>query len=112
MFSLEIFLESGYMVLNGLKTSSGTYGDEILVVAKNRSKAPAATWSDEKKQHFATDSSWQHEADHFVCGINTGKPIAIGNSQDALNVMELIEAIYENERDDAVSLNTHLKSIH
>ena len=28
LFSLEIFLERGHLVLNGLKTSSGTYGDE------------------------------------------------------------------------------------
>src|SRR5690606_1222943 len=34
LFSLEIFLESGYMVLNGLKTSSGTYGEEVLTIAK------------------------------------------------------------------------------
>jgi len=35
LFSLEVFLSTGYMVLNGLKTSSGTYGDEVLSIAKN-----------------------------------------------------------------------------
>ena len=29
LFSLEIFLQNGYLVLNGLKTSSNSYGDEM-----------------------------------------------------------------------------------
>jgi predicted dehydrogenase len=44
LFSLEVFLENGYLVLNGLRTSSNTYGDEVLTYARNRSTAPAATW--------------------------------------------------------------------
>lgn len=109
LFSLEVFLESGYMVLNGLKTGSGTYGEEELTVAKNRSTAPAATWNDEERFHFETDSSWQSEADHFVECITENKAVTIGTSKDALNVMELIEAIYENEHHESESLNTTLK---
>ena len=37
LFSLEIFLEKGYMVLNGLKTGSNSYGKESLTYALNRS---------------------------------------------------------------------------
>lgn len=109
LFSLEVFLESGYMVLNGLKTGSGTYGEEQLTVAKNRSTAPAATWDDEERYHFEIDNSWQFEAEHFVNGILNNASIDIGTSEDALNVMELIEAIYENEHHESESLNTKLK---
>ncbi len=111
LFSLEVFLESGYMVLNGLKTGSGTYGDEILTVAKNRSQAPAATWDDEERFLFETDSSWDSEAEHFISAICNDTPISIGTSHDALQVMELIEDIYENEHHESESLNTHLKPI-
>lgn len=111
LFSLEVFLESGYMVLNGLKTGSGTYGDEILTVAKNRSKAPAATWDDEERFLFETDNSWDSEAEHFISSIYDDTPISIGTSQDALRVMELIESIYENEHHESATLNTHLKTI-
>jgi predicted dehydrogenase len=111
LFSLEVFLESGYMVLNGLKTGSGTYGDEILTVAKNRSQAPAATWDDEERFLFETDSSWDSEAEHFISAICSDTPISIGTSHDALQVMELIEDIYENEHHESESLNTHLKPI-
>lgn len=111
LFSLEVFLESGYMVLNGLKTGSGTYGDEILTVAKNRSKAPAATWDDEEKFHFETDNSWNYEAEHFMSAIKDDSPITIGTSKDALDVMELIESIYENEHHESEDLNTTLKQV-
>lgn len=111
LFSLEVFLESGYMVLNGLKTGSGSYGDEELTVAKNRSVAPAASWDDEEKFRFETDHSWSEEANHFIDAIINKRKIQYGSSLDALNVMELVEAIYENERQESKQLNTTLKSI-
>ena len=45
LFSLEIFLERGYLVLHGLKTPSNTYGEEILTAA--RISGPAATRENE-----------------------------------------------------------------
>lgn len=97
LFSLEIFLEKGYMVLNGLKTSSNTYGKEELTIARNRSTAPAATWDDEDKILYEIDSSWQNEVDSFFNTIINNSPIVSGSSQDSLNVMQLIDRIYENE---------------
>lgn len=94
LFSLEVFLEKGYLVLNGLKTSSGTYGDEILTIAKNRSTAPAATWEDEEKVTFHTNKSWKSEIDHFFESILNDTPIKVGNSKDALNIMSLLDNIY------------------
>ncbi|MZI95797.1 gfo/Idh/MocA family oxidoreductase [Vibrio sp. CAIM 722] len=111
LFSLEVFLESGYMVLNGLKTGSGTYGDEELTIAKNRSVAPAATWDDEARFRFETDNSWNEEAEHFINAIKNNTDVMFGNSNDALNVMELVESIYANERHESDHLYTKLKNI-
>lgn len=97
LFSLEVFMEKGYMVLNGLKTSSGTYGDEILSIAKNRTTAPAATWEDEEKIRFETDPSWRSEVDYFIDAIKNNTPIGIGNSADALKLMNIIDKIYQNK---------------
>jgi len=94
LFSLEIFLDSGYLVLNGLNTSTGTYGDEILSIAKNRSTAPAATWEDEERLTFHENISWQSEMDHFIDCINKNNNILLGNSSDALKLMKLIDEIY------------------
>ncbi|MCA1987482.1 MAG: Gfo/Idh/MocA family oxidoreductase [Desulfovibrio sp.] len=97
LFSLEVFLSKGYMVLNGLLTSTRTYGDEILSIAKNRSTAPAATWEDEERITYDSDKSWRSEIDHFFEAIATDSPITIGSSQDALAVMKVIEDIYRSD---------------
>ena len=94
LFSLEVFLEEGYLVLNGLKTSSGTYGDEVLSIAKNRSTAPAATWKDEEEITYLTDKSWQSEADEFISSIKKQRKVNIGSSADALKLMKIIDQIY------------------
>ena len=95
LFSLELFLERGYMVLNGLNTSSGTYGDEILSIAKNRTTAPAATWEDEEHITFHANSSWQSEISHFFEYIATDSKVKIGKSQEALELMILIDLTYK-----------------
>jgi len=98
LFSLEVFLDKGYMVLNGLKTTSGTYGDEVLSIAKNRTTAPAATWRDEERIIYQTNTSWRSEIDHFFNAIINDEDITIGSSLDALNVMKTIDMIYKNGR--------------
>jgi len=94
LFSLEVFLEKGYIVVNGLKTSSNTYGDEILTIAKNRSAAPAATWEDEENTTFHNDDSWESEADEFFGAIRSNKKVKTGNSSDALRLMKIIDKVY------------------
>jgi len=95
LFSLEVFMEKGYMVLNGLITSSMTYGEETLSIARNRSAAPAATFNDEVITKYMTNNSWRYEMDHFVSAIANKKPVVIGNSDHALELMETIDKIYE-----------------
>ena len=74
LFSLEVFLQRGYMVLNGLKTSSGTYGEEKLTIAKNRSTAPAATWESEERSLFKVDEAWSREMELFFGTRRSGRP--------------------------------------
>jgi predicted dehydrogenase len=95
LFSLEVFMEKGYMVLNGLLTSSKSYGEEILSIAKNRSAAPAATWEDEICEQYNINNSWRYEMKTFFSAIKEDKPIEIGNSSDALKLMTIIDEIYK-----------------
>jgi predicted dehydrogenase len=94
LFSLEIFMEKGYMVLNGLITSSGSYGEEMLTIAKNRSTTPAATWKDEVITKYITNNSWRYEMTHFFDAIRNDTPVGVGNSTDALKLMKIIDSIY------------------
>ncbi|TAK12824.1 MAG: Gfo/Idh/MocA family oxidoreductase [Acidobacteria bacterium] len=95
LFSLEMFLEHGYIVINGLLTTSGSYGEEAMTVAKNRSVAPAARWSDEEKFVFNINNSWRYEVEHFLKAIGERTPIEYGTSADALKLMRLVDRIYE-----------------
>ncbi len=97
LFSLEIFMEKGYLVLNGLKTSSNSYGKEVLTIAKNRSLPPEASWSKEIKKIYKLDNSFENEIKYFLNAIKTNSEIKKGNSKDALKVMILIDKIYKNK---------------
>ncbi|MEO6454195.1 MAG: Gfo/Idh/MocA family oxidoreductase [Ginsengibacter sp.] len=97
LFSLEIFLEKGYMVLNGLITSTMSYGEETLSIAKNRSTAPAATWQDEVITKYVNNNSWRYEVDLFFDSIINDEPVKIGNSDDALKLMRIIDKVYQQK---------------
>jgi len=97
LFSLEIFMEKGYMVLNGLITSSMSYGEEVLSIAKNRSTAPAATWKDEIQTKYVINNSWRYEMEHFFNAIDKDQAVQIGNSQDALKLMRIMDKIYDQK---------------
>lgn len=97
LFSFEIFLEKGYIVINGLLTSSGTYGEEAMTIAKNRTTAPAAMWSDEEHLRYHVDNSWRYEVEHFFEAIEANRPVGVGTSHDALRLMRLVDKVYEHK---------------
>jgi predicted dehydrogenase len=94
LFSLEVFLEGGAMILNGLKTSSGAYGDEILVIKRNPSHLQDGRFESEEQIVCHVDTSWQSENDHFFECILQDQDVRHGTSADALAVMQMIDRIY------------------
>lgn len=96
LFSWEIFLESGYIVLNGLKTSSNTYGRELLSFTKDRTTSPAATWSEEETLSFEVDTSWRKELANFIEAIVKDLPITSCGIDDALELMTMVDKVYSS----------------
>jgi predicted dehydrogenase len=94
LFSLEIFLEKGYITINGLVTPSMRYGKEEMSIAEDRSLPPQAVWTKERELKFSTDDSFEQEVKWFIQAIDKNLPIVAGSSQDALRVIRLIEKIY------------------
>ena len=94
LFSLEIFLSKGHIVLNGLNTSSNSYGDEILTMERNRLSTGGVDWTTPETKTYHIDTSWASEVDHFFGCIRNDTPVAEGCSSDALAVMQLIERVY------------------
>ena len=48
----------------------------------------------EKKINFSKDKSWQLEIEEFIKCIQKKSKVKNGNSNDALNVMKLVDEIY------------------
>jgi 1,5-anhydro-D-fructose reductase (1,5-anhydro-D-mannitol-forming) len=94
LFSLEIFLEHGYIAINGLKTSSNSYGEEKLTIAMNRTVAPAATWTDEEEHTFSTDDSWERELSIFRDAILEDRHIDTCGVEDAIQLMTMVDKVY------------------
>ena len=95
LFSLEVFLEKGSLNLNGLKTSSKTYGDEVLFILKNKSITPVVEWEEEQRIEYKNDNSWELEVKEFFSAIQCNRKVKLGNSDDALNVMKIVDKIYK-----------------
>lgn len=97
-FSLEIYLEKGYLAVSGILSSTRSYGQgEKLIVARNPRNPDTAALGNPREEliYFDKDLSWSLEIDEFVDCIRTGKPVGTGSSHDALRAMELVHAIYE-----------------
>lgn len=97
LFSLEVFLEGGALILNGLKTTSGAYGDEILSIKRNPSHTHDDSYESEERIVYKVNNSWMSEVNHFLDCVNENKKVMIGNSSDALNVMKVLDRIYESD---------------
>jgi len=98
LFSLEIFLEHGYMVLNGILSSSGNYAPEILTISKKRSLPPQAQSCGEEKIVYKNDLSWEREIEEFFTAIRTGSKVCNGTPEDALKLMRVLDMIYKDDK--------------
>lgn len=91
LFSLEIFMEKGSIILNGLRTKSGNYGDEILSIKPNTQNEQLINFSEER---FSENISWQNEIDAFLTSCATGASYPFASFQDAKSTTKLIDLIY------------------
>ena len=99
IFSLEVFLEGGAMILNGLKTSSGAYGDEALSIKRNASDHNGG-FASEETIVYDTDTSWSSEIGLFFDALDGVERVRYGNSADALELMKLIDRVYSKKSDE------------
>jgi predicted dehydrogenase len=97
-FRLDLTLEQGYILIEGLLSKSGSYGRERLVVGKRQfeDEADAIGNPSEEVTSFDRDLSWDLEIEAFIDCIRGDKPVTVSSSRDALRVMELIDRAYQN----------------
>jgi predicted dehydrogenase len=97
-FMLELYLSEGYLSVNGILSSSRSYGDETITVARRRFDPGFSTGAPtEETIYFDNDPSWEREVEDFVQCVREGSPVELGNSTQALEAMRLVAAIYAGD---------------
>lgn len=97
-FSLEIYLSDGILSVNGILSSSRTYGDETISVSRRQFDEGFDTGKpQEETVFFDEDPSWELEIADFIDSVQNGKSVESGNSEDALAVMKLVFKIYADD---------------
>lgn len=97
MFSLELGLTRGSLILSGILSSTKSYGQETLTVTHEVQAAngnPSQTTTS-----YVQDNSWANEIEDFAAHIDEDSAVEIGNSMDALKTMELVYRIYCADED-------------
>lgn len=92
LFSLEIFLEKGSLVLNGLRTSSGRYGEEILTIRPQTLGGLA----NDQQLSYSTNKSWGREMESFIYSVKNVEAYPHSGLTEAKNIMKVIESVYSN----------------
>jgi len=95
-FCLDIYMEDGYLSVNGLLTSTRSYGEESITFAQKQfeDETLAIGRPREETIYFDRDDSWQLENEEFYDRIIGKKDQHHGDSNDAFKVMSLVEKIY------------------
>lgn len=102
-FNLEICLSEGYLLVDGMLSSTQSYGNETVTAARNYSDAGFANGKPrEEVIYFDTNPSWELENIGFVNCIQRGIPVTSGTSEDALKAMQMVYAIYQNDQERSV----------
>ena len=102
-FRLHITCELGGLILNGILSSTKSYGAETLtVVYKSDDELGDPK---EIKTRYNNDPSWEQEVFDFAESIVHNKPIKTGSSNDALETMKLVYRIYCADKDWAKKYN-------
>ncbi len=94
-FNLEIYTTGGYLSVNGILSSTRSYGEESITVAKRQFDDGFATGKPrEEVIYFDTDPSWEREIAEFIDCVREDRPVTSGTCDDALAAMKLVFDIY------------------
>lgn len=97
-FRLDILLEDGYLIIEGLLSKTGSYGRERLTIGKRQfeDESEALGNPSEEMIYFDQDLSWDLEVQSFKKCILNNQPVTDSSSRDAFKVMELIDLAYQD----------------
>jgi predicted dehydrogenase len=98
-FRIDVALEKGYFLVEGLLSKTGSYGQEKITYAprqfENTSKALGNPT--ETVIYYDTDNSWKSEVITFLKFIKNKSLIKINNIDDAYKAMKIVELAYKQK---------------
>ena len=102
-FDMDIICTNGYIALNGLLTSTHSYGMESITYYKKDLEMETGRLGKPKEYTmcFDEDSSWDIEMKEFYDAAVEGKAVVNGRPEEAVRVMRIIEEIYQRGKLDA-----------
>ncbi|MAM04337.1 MAG: oxidoreductase [Flavobacteriales bacterium] len=97
-FLLEMTFEKGYVNLDGLITSTGSYAPEKLIYGFREFEDihTAMGKPSETISYFEIDNSWLFELDEFISAVKGQGEIINGTISDATEIISLIDDIYSD----------------
>jgi len=96
-FRMDIGLEKGYILIEGLLSKTGSYGQEKITFASRQFEnvSNAIGNPSEKVFYFDKDQSWKIEVDQFIKFIQLNKKVNINNYKDAYESLKIIKKAYQ-----------------
>ncbi len=97
-FRINIIMEEGYLIVEGLLSKTGSYGREKLIIGRRQfeDETHAVGNPSEEVTYFDRDLSWNLEVEEFIRCVEGNKPVAVSSSEDAYKVMEMIDKAYHD----------------
>ncbi len=97
-FLLEMTFENGYINLDGILSSSRSYTPETMTLGMREFEDITFAMGKPKETttYYEYDESWNYELKEFLDAINEVSKVKNGTSQDSLEIMKLIDSIYQN----------------
>lgn len=95
-FNLDLICTKGFISLNGLLTSTQSYGEEQISYYRKDLEARDGKLGKpiEHTMCFDSDESWDYEMEEFYQSVVNGVPVRQGTIYDAVNLMEMVDKIY------------------
>ena len=95
-FDVDIICTNGYIALNGLITSTNSYGEERITYYKKDLEQKSGKLGNpiEYTLCFDEDFSWDYEMQEFYEAVSGKGIVKNGTVKDAVAVMELIDRVY------------------
>ena len=96
-FQLDITLNKGSIILDGILSGSKSYGEEKLRLIKCEPRETNPELSEEEFK-FDKDISWDSEISYFIDSVIHDTPILKSNVNDAMEILLLVERIYKSDK--------------